>query len=174
MVAFVRSSTEYVFRETSHFDLGCTAIPDIAYKPIRKIGFHSSQEWFSFWRSALKYYWKSKKHHSFSQNNLEPEKGKLPSLPSLLSSFLHAALCWQAAQQDDGNLLFAPWHTKKSIKIKSPHANNYINFAINQKTNKQKPMRSTLNALILPMLCIIKTISPWNLALITIWSISRP
>jgi len=168
---FIRSSTEYVFRKTSHFDLGCTSIPDIAYKPIRKIGFPSLQGWFSFWRSALKYYWKSKKYHSFSQNNLEQEKG---SFSSILSSFLLAALFWQAAQQDDGYLLFALWHTKKGIKMKSPHVNNDINFAINQKTNKQKTMRSTLNVLILPMLCIIKTISPWKLALVTISSTSRP
>lgn len=165
---FIRSSTEDMFRKKSRFDLRCTTIPDIAYKPIR-IGFPSSQGWFSFCRSALHYYWKSKKYHSFTQNNLEPGKGRLPSI---LPYFL-LLTCSDRLLRKTMGIYCLLCCTQKSIKIKNPHVNNCINFAINQKTNKQNPVRPTVNVLILPMLCIIKTISPWNLAFIIIWSTSR-
>lgn len=158
-----------MFRKKSHYDLRCTAIPDIAYKPIRRIGFHGSQEWFSFCRSAPYYYWKREKYHSFSQNNLEPGKGRLPSI---LPYFLLLPRSDRLLRRTMG-IYCSLCGTQKSIKIKNPHVNNCINFAINQKTNKQNPGRPTLNVLILPVLCIIKIISPWNLAFIIIWSTSR-
>lgn len=34
--AFIRNSTEYIFRKKSHYDLRCTITPDIAYKSIEE------------------------------------------------------------------------------------------------------------------------------------------
>lgn len=126
---FIKSSTEYMFRKSSHFDLGCTAIPDTVYKPIRRICPPSLQGWFSFWRPALKFHSKSKNIIT-SPTTTQNQKGSF-------HSFLFLTCCPVLTGCSAGrwDLLFAPWHKKG---IKSPYVNNYINFAINQKTNKNK------------------------------------
>lgn len=148
----LKEYTEYMFRKKSHYDLRCTTTQILPINPSEEQDFLAHKDDFLFAGLLYTIIEREKKYHSFSQHNLEPGKGELPSI---LPYFLLLPCSNRLLRRMMG-IYCLLCGTQKSIKIKNPHVNNCINFSINQKTNKQNPLRPTLNVLILPMLCIIK------------------